>query len=112
MAVMAADSVPQRMAATTTGMRKVNETGGSSSTYRINIKKATVETVKTSAMMTPVTPPGAIALRVQMGAESRYFLTRDSVSRPPSARGWARSSPKGNADLSMLMSNMRTHCEQ
>src|SRR5258708_35483645 len=109
---MAADNVPQRMAATTTGMKKVKETGGSSSTYRINIRKATVAATKTSAMMTPVTPPGAIALRIQGGAESRYFLTRGSVSCSPSTRGRARSSSKGNADLSMLMSDMRTHCEQ
>src|SRR5579871_2784953 len=116
MAVMAADSVPQRMAATTIGMRKVSETGGRSWIYRITERKTLVALTKTIAMMTPVMPPGAAALRIQMSPEFKYFLRRlllnGNAPRAAERRDRARPSRRGSADLSRLMTNMRTRWEQ
>src|SRR5215467_1572448 len=110
MAVMAADSGPQITAATMTGMTKVNETGGSAWIYCMNRRKASVATMKTSAMTTPVTPPGAIALRTQIRARSKYCIARASARR--TKPGWESKQANCKADRRMIMGGMRTHREE
>src|SRR5712672_1543742 len=105
---MAADSVPQIMAATKTGMRNVNETGGSAWIYCMSRRKASVVAMKTSAMMTPVTPPGAIALRPQIRARSKYFVASAIARRPEPGWEKGRLSKPANcrANRRMLMGGM------
>ncbi len=107
-AVMAADSVPQIMAATKTGMRNVNETGGSAWIYCMSRRKASVVAMKTSAMMTPVTPPGAIALRPQIRARSKYFVASAIARRPEPGWEKGRLSKPANcrANRRMLMRHL------
>src|SRR5215471_10110218 len=110
MAVTAADNVPQITAATMTGMRKVNETGGSARIYCMNRRRASVATMKMSAMVTPVTPPGAIALRTQIRAGSKYCIARASARRQEPV--WESKQANCRADRRMLIGGIRTHREQ
>jgi hypothetical protein len=65
--------------------------------------------MKTSAMMTPVTPPGAIALRPQIRARSKYFVASASARRPkPGCENGRLPKPANcRANRRMVMGGMR-----